>query len=77
MFFRWTFKSAGYCGKRHTIPILANVLIEAKNNEITITATDLEVGLKSKYEANIINEGKITISAKKLYEIIKNYQIKK
>lgn len=64
-------KVQGIVEKRHTIPILANVLIEAKNNEITITATDLEVGLKSKYEANIINEGKVTVSAKKLFEIIK------
>jgi len=64
-------KVQGIVEKRHTIPILANVLIEAKNNEITITATDLEVGLKSKYKAQIIDEGKITVSAKKLYEIIK------
>lgn len=64
-------KIQGIVEKRHTIPILANVLIEAKNNEITITATDLEVGLKSSYEAHVIEEGKITVSAKKLYEIIK------
>ena len=57
--------------KRHTIPILANVLIEAKNNEIVITATDLEVGIKSNYPADVIDEGKITVSAKKLFEIIK------
>ena len=64
-------KVQGIVEKRHTIPILANVLIEAKNNEIKITATDLEVGLKSKYPAKVIEEGSITISAKKLYEIIK------
>lgn len=64
-------KVQGIVEKRHTIPILANVLIEAKDNEITITATDLEVGLKSKYEAKVIDEGKITVSAKKMYEIIK------
>lgn len=64
-------KVQGIVEKRHTIPVLANVLIESINNEITITATDLEVGLKSKYKANVINEGKITVSAKKLYEIIK------
>lgn len=64
-------KVQGIVEKRHTIPILANVLIEAKNNEITITATDLEVGLKSNYKAQVIDEGKITVSAKKLYEIIK------
>ena len=64
-------KVQGIIEKKHTIPILANVLIEAKNNEITITATDLEVGLKSKYPAKILNEGKITVSAKKMFEIIK------
>ncbi|MCK5782897.1 MAG: DNA polymerase III subunit beta [Desulfobacterales bacterium] len=64
-------KVQGIIEKKHTIPILANVLIEAKNNEITITATDLEVGLKSKYEAKVIKEGKITVSAKKMFEIIK------
>ncbi|MDA3904307.1 MAG: DNA polymerase III subunit beta [Desulfuromusa sp.] len=64
-------KVQGIVEKRHTIPILANVLIEAANNEITITATDLEVGLKSKYKAKVIDEGKITVSAKKMYEIIK------
>lgn len=64
-------KVQGIIEKKHTIPILANVLIESKNNEIIITATDLEVGLKAKYKANVIEEGKITVSAKKLYEIIK------
>ena len=57
--------------KRHTIPILANVLIEATNEEIIITATDLEVGIKSRYKSDVINKGKITVSAKKLFEIIK------
>lgn len=64
-------KVQGIIEKRHTIPILANVLIEAKNSEIIITATDLEVGIKSSYSADVVNEGKITVSAKKLFEIIK------
>ncbi len=64
-------KVQGIIEKRHTIPILANVLIEATNNQIIMTATDLEVGVKSIYEADIIDPGKITISAKKLFEIIK------
>lgn len=71
VFLKGLTKVQGIVEKRHTMPILANVLIEAKNNEVTIIATDLEVGLKSKYKAKIIDEGKITISAKKLYEIIK------
>ncbi|PLX88872.1 MAG: DNA polymerase III subunit beta [Desulfuromonas sp.] len=61
----------GIVEKKHTIPILSNVLIEAKDNNIFITATDLEIAVKSFYKSNIKKTGKVTISAKKLYEIIK------
>jgi len=71
IFLNGLMKVQGIVEKKHTIPILANVLIEAKNDEITITATDLEVGLKSRYKAKVIDEGKITVSAKKMFEIIK------
>ena len=70
-------KVQGIIEKRHTIPILANVLIEAKTDEIIITATDLEVGIRSHYASEIIKEGKVTISAKKLFEIIKEFPNKK
>jgi DNA polymerase III subunit beta len=61
----------GIVEKRNTIPILSNVLIEGSSGEIHITATDLEVGMKSSYPATIKTPGKITVSAKKLHEIIK------
>ncbi|MCW9049978.1 MAG: DNA polymerase III subunit beta [Deltaproteobacteria bacterium] len=64
-------KVQGIIEKKHTLPILANVLIEVSNDEIIVTATDLEVGIKSKYKAEVIEDGKITLSAKKLFEIIK------
>ncbi len=64
-------KIQGIIEKKHTLPILANVLIETNKDKITFTATDLEVGIKSDYEAKIIKDGKITLSAKKLFEIIK------
>jgi DNA polymerase-3 subunit beta len=57
--------------KRNTMPILSNVLIEASHNTIFLTATDLEVGMKSSYPTTVVEEGKITVSAKKIYEIIK------
>ncbi|NOQ52431.1 MAG: DNA polymerase III subunit beta [Desulfuromonadaceae bacterium] len=71
VFLKGLTKIQGIIEKKHTIPILANVLIEAIKDEIIITATDLEVGIKSRYPADIINEGKVTVSAKKLFEIIK------
>lgn len=61
----------GIIENRKTMPILANVLIGTDGEGIDIIATDLEVGMKSSYPANVVSAGKITVSAKKLYEIIK------
>ncbi len=57
--------------KRNTIPILANVLLEADQGQLNVTATDLEVGMRASYPATVRSPGKITVSAKKFYEIIK------
>jgi DNA polymerase-3 subunit beta len=64
-------KVQGIVEKRNTIPILSNVLIETDQNNIFLTATDLEVGMKASYPATVNQSGKITVSAKKLYEIVK------
>jgi len=61
----------GIVEKRNTIPVLSNVLLEGVDGELCLTATDLEVGMQSTYPAKIRKPGKITVSAKKLYEIIK------
>lgn len=61
----------GIVEKRNTIPILSNVLIDAKDDQIFLTATDLEVGMRASFPAKIKQAGKVTVSAKKLYEIIK------
>ena len=61
----------GIVEKRNTIPVLSNVLLEGTDGELCLTATDLEVGMQSTYPAKIRKPGKITVSAKKLYEIIK------
>lgn len=64
-------KVQGIVEKRTSMPILSNVLIEAAGDAIAIIATDLEVGLKSTYPAKVDREGRITVGAKKLYEIVK------
>jgi len=64
-------KVQGIVERRNTMPILSNVLIEASLDRLNITATDLEVGMKSSYPVDTVKEGKITVSAKKVYEIIK------
>jgi DNA polymerase-3 subunit beta len=57
--------------RRNTMPILANVLIEAQKNDIRIIATDLEVGIRGRVDGEIRKEGTVTASAKKLYEIVR------
>ena len=57
--------------RKNTIPILANVLIEASGNELTLLATDLEVALRSRCEAAVDNPGSVTLPAKKLYEVVR------
>lgn len=61
----------GIIENRKTMPILSNVLIAAQSDKIEVIATDLEVGMKSCYTATVKTEGRITVSAKKLYEIVK------
>jgi DNA polymerase-3 subunit beta len=61
----------GIVERKNTIPILANVLMEAKGDEVKFLATDLEVGLRSKCSASVAKGGSLTLPAKKLYEIIK------
>src|SRR5262249_36597465 len=60
----------GIVERKNTIPILANVLMEAKGTEVRLLATDLEVGLRSKCEAQVSKSGSLTLPAKKFYEII-------
>ena len=62
----------GIVERKNTIPILANVLIEAKGDEVKFLATDLEVGLRSKCAATVSKGGSLTLPAKKFYEIVKS-----
>jgi DNA polymerase-3 subunit beta len=64
-------KIQGIVEKRNTMPILSNALLEVNDGTLSVTATDLEVGMKSLYPVNVIQPGRITISAKKIFEIIK------
>jgi DNA polymerase III subunit beta len=62
----------GIVERKNTIPILANVLMEAKGDQVSFLATDLEVGLRSKCAAMVSKNGALTLPAKKFYEIIKS-----
>ena len=56
---------------RQTLPILANVLVETEGDSVRLTATDLEVGARVSVPARVMGKGSITVSARKLAEIVK------
>jgi len=56
---------------RQTLPILANVLLEASGEVLRISATDLEVAVRMAVPAVVSAPGGITLNARKLYEIVR------
>src|SRR5207249_3885064 len=59
--------------KRNTMPILANALLEVtgkKEGSLELAATDLEVGIRSSHPCEVAKPGRLTVSARKLHEIV-------
>jgi DNA polymerase-3 subunit beta len=56
---------------KSSLPILSNILIEAEKNKVTLTSTDLDIGVSSTLETEVEEEGAITIPAKRFNDIIK------
>lgn len=61
----------GVVERRQTMPILSNVLLVARNGELSVTATDLEVELVARADVNVEAGGEITVSGRKLLDICK------
>ncbi len=61
----------GVVERRQTLPILSNILINARQNAITLTATDLEIEMTTTVEAECSEEGAFTLPARKLMDICK------
>lgn len=63
--------------KRNTMPILANVLLRATEGKgddggvLELAATDLEIGIRSLHPVTVTEAGGVTVSAKKIYEIVR------
>lgn len=62
----------GIVEKKTTMPILANAVMASQGNDLlSVSATDLEIGLTGRYPARIHTEGAMTLGAKALYDIVK------
>lgn len=61
----------GVVERRQTMPILANVLVSGRGEDLLLTATDLEVELVAKAKVSIQQAGEITLPGRKLLDIIR------
>ena len=59
----------GIVDKKNTLPILANILIEAKNNKLTLSATDMDISIVERLDCDVLEEGSTTINSQMIYDI--------
>src|SRR5437773_2396576 len=61
----------GVVERKTTIPILSNFLFETATDKLNITATDLDLSLRTSCPAKVKKDGSCTIPARKLYDYVK------
>lgn len=66
------YRAQGIVERKTTMPILANVLVNATKGGVTVTAFDLDIGVVSEHPAEVIKPGAVTLSAKYVFDIVQN-----
>ena len=61
----------GIVERRNTVPILGHVLLEPDGNKMRLSATDLEVGIRTEVACKSSAKGSLTLNARKLFEIVR------
>ncbi|MDC2978033.1 DNA polymerase III subunit beta [Pelagibacteraceae bacterium] len=70
-FFKTLSHLQGIVDKKSSLPILANILIEATDNQLTLSSTDMDISIIEKITCNVIEEGATTINSQILYDIVR------
>ncbi|OGQ84899.1 MAG: DNA polymerase III subunit beta [Deltaproteobacteria bacterium RIFOXYA12_FULL_58_15] len=73
---RALYRVQGIADRKSTMPILAHVLLEAADSGLTVSATDLDVGLSGIYKAEVSDPGSVAIHARQLYDVVKSLPTK-
>ena len=68
---RALYRAQGVAEKKSTIPLLSHVLLEAKDGKLTATAFDMEIGLVSEHRAEVVKEGRVAVSARRFFDIVR------
>jgi len=63
---------SGIVEKRHTLPILSNVLIERSGSNLTLLATDVEIQIRTSVAASEGEDAAVTVGARKLQDILRS-----
>ena len=71
IFFKSLTHLQGIVDKKNSLPILSNILIEAKNNSITLSSTDMDISIIEKISCDILEDGSTTINSQILYDIVR------
>ncbi len=61
----------GIVDKKNSLPILSNILLEAKQNTLTLSSTDMDISIVEKLECNVLEDGSTTINAQMIYDIVR------
>lgn len=67
-------KLQGVVSQRSTLAILSNALLEAEGNTLTMHATDIDISVSTSCECEVLEEGRVTLQAKSLFDIVKNLE---
>ena len=70
-FFKTLSHLQGIVDKKNTLPILSNILIEAKNNQLILSSTDMDISIIEKISCDVMEEGATTINSHILYDIVR------
>ncbi|MEL6177779.1 MAG: DNA polymerase III subunit beta [Myxococcota bacterium] len=66
------FKVQGVTNQKSTLLILNNALLEARDGQLTIHATDLDVSISTSCPCDVLEEGSVTLQAKRLFDMVKS-----
>ena len=70
-FFKTLSHLQGIVDKKNTLPILANILIEAKDSELILSSTDMDISIIEKINCNVMENGSTTINSQILFDIVR------
>lgn len=57
--------------QKPTIPILGNILLEARDDQLILSATDLTVSMRAYTDAKVLEEGAMTLPARKFFQLVR------